>query len=73
VVKAITFIIRRDHPSYAASQPEQYAAKIIAEASGIIGANSEYLFNTEAALTAEGIHDFSLKRLTSLVRHYQNK
>jgi cation transport regulator ChaC len=73
VVKAITFIIRRDHPSYAASQPEQYAAKIIAEASGIIGANAEYLFNTEAALTAEGIHDFSLKRLTSLVRHYQNK
>ena len=29
VVKAITFIIRRDHPSYAASQPEQCAAKIL--------------------------------------------
>jgi cation transport protein ChaC len=72
-VKAITFIIRRDHPSFAASMPEQHSAKIIAEASGIIGTNSEYLFNTDAALTAEGINDFSLKRLANLVRHYQNR
>jgi cation transport regulator ChaC len=53
--------------------PEQHSAKIIAEASGIIGTNSEYLFNTDAALTAEGINDFSLKRLANLVRHYQNR
>lgn len=72
-VKAITFIIRRDHPSFAARMPEQHSAKIIAEASGIIGTNSEYLFNTDAALTAEGINDFSLKRLADLVRHYQNR
>ncbi len=70
-IKAITFIIRRDHPSFVARQPETKCVKIIAEASGLIGSNSEYLFNTEAALTAEGINDFNLKRLANLVRKYQ--
>ena len=73
VLKAITFVIRRDHPSFAARQPESQCVKIIAEASGIVGSNSEYLFNTNAALSAEGINDFRLKRLAALVEQYQNE
>ncbi|MDC0461851.1 gamma-glutamylcyclotransferase [Alphaproteobacteria bacterium] len=65
--KALTFVIRREHPSFAAPLPDNQSSKIIAEASGIIGANSEYLYNTEAALAAEGIHDSTLKRLVKLV------
>ena len=73
VLKAITFVIRRDHPSFSARQPESQCVKIIAEASGILGSNSEYLFNTNAALYAEGINDFSLKRLSALVEQYQSE
>ena len=73
VLKAITFVIRRDHPSFAARQPEPQCVEIIAEASGIIGSNAEYLFNTDAALAAEDINDHSLKRLAKLVREFQNK
>ncbi len=71
VVKAITFIIRRDHPSFVAPQPELECVKIIAEASGIIGSNTEYLLKTEAALSAEGISDPKLTRIAALVRIYQ--
>jgi len=73
VVKAITFVIRRDHPSFAARQPEPQCVKIIAEAEGIIGSNSDYLFNTDAALLAEGINDINLSRLAALVRQYQSR
>ena len=73
VLKAITFVIRRDHPSFAARQTETQCVKIIAEASGIIGSNSDYLFNTNAALSAEGIPDINLKRLAALVERYQNE
>ena len=73
VLKAITFVIRRDHPSFAARRTESQCVKMIAEASGIVGSNSDYLFKTNAALSAEGIPDTSLKRLTALVERYLNE
>ena len=71
-IKALTFVIKRNHPSYAAPMPDEDSVKIIAEARGIIGSNSEYLFNTEKALKAEDIKDNKLKKLSEMVKHYQN-
>ena len=73
VLKAITFVIRRDHPRFAARKTEMQCVKIIAEASGVIGSNSDYLFNTSEALSAEGIPDSKLQRLAALVERYQNE
>ena len=73
VLKALTFIIRRDHASYVEPQSEELCVRTIAEASGIVGTNSDYLFNTEEALSAEGINDLKLKNLTTLVKQYQNR
>ncbi len=72
VRKALTFIIRRSHPNFAAPISDEESIKIIAEASGIVGPNSEYLFKTEAALDSEGITDGKLKRLSNLLKIYQN-
>ena len=71
-IKALTFVIKRNHPSFAAPMPDKDSVKIIAEAKGIIGSNSEYLFNTEEALNAEGIKDNKLKKLSAMVKQYQN-
>ena len=71
-IKALTFIIKRNHASYAAPMPDEDSVKIIAEARGIIGSNSEYLFNTEKALKAEDIKDNKLKKISAMVRNYQN-
>ena len=71
-IKALTFVIKRNHPSFAAPMPDKDSVKIIAEAKGIIGSNSEYLFNTEEALNAEGIKDNKIKKLSAMVKQYQN-
>ena len=70
-LKALTFVIKRSHPSFAAPMSDGESVKIIANASGILGPNSEYLFNTEEALNREGIFDFKLKKLCALVKTYQ--
>ncbi len=67
-LKALTFIIRRNHPSFVAPLPDKEIVKIIAEASGIIGPNYEYLFNTLDALNSEGISDHKLAKITKLVK-----
>ena len=70
-LKALTFVIKRSHPSFAAPISDVESVKIIAEASGILGPNSEYLFNTAKALNREGIHDYKLRKLCDLVKAYQ--
>ena len=72
-IKALTFVIRRNHPSFAAPMPDEDSVKIIAEAKGSIGSNSDYLFNTEEALNAEGIKDNKLKKLSAMVKQYQKR
>ena len=71
-LKALTFIIKRSHPNFAEPISDEESIKIIAEASGIIGPNSEYLLNTATALHSEGIIDQKLKRLANLLKIYQN-
>lgn len=73
IVKALTFIIRRDHPSFVARQTHEKCVETIAKASGIVGSNSDYLFNTEAALSSEGINDITLKKISKLVRQHQTR
>ena len=71
--EALTFIIKRGHPSFSAPIPDEEIVKMIAEASGIVGSNSEYLFKTEEALKDAGIHDKKLKTISHLVKKYQYK
>ena len=71
-LKALTFIIKKSHPNFAEPISDEESIKIIAEASGIIGPNSEYLLNTATALHSEGIIDQKLKRLANLLKIYQN-
>ena len=70
-LKALTFVIKRSHPSFVPRMSDGGIAKIIAEASGILGSNAEYLFNTQEALKREGIYDYRLRKVTSLVKSYQ--
>ena len=72
VIEALTFVINRKHPSFATPLSDRESVKIIAEARGIVGSNSEYLFKTEKALKAEGIKDHKLRKLSDLVRQYHN-
>ena len=72
VIEALTFVINRKHPSFATPLSDKESVKIIAEARGIVGSNSEYLFKTEKALKAEGIKDHKLRKLSALVRQYHN-
>ncbi len=70
-LKALTFVIKRSHPSFVAPMSDEESATIIAEASGILGSNAEYLFNTEEALKHEGIYDYRLQKVSGLVKAYQ--
>ena len=72
-IKALSFVIRQDHPSFAEPLPDETISKIIARASGIIGPCSDYLFHTQAALKAEGIHDARITKLARLVERINTK
>ena len=68
VKKALSFVIRRDSPSYADRMSDESIAKIIARASGFLGPCCDYLFETARALRKEGIQDTSLDRLVQMVK-----
>ena len=71
--KALTFIIDRTKPAYMPRISEQETAHMISKASGFVGSCSEYLFSTQQALLAEGIHDPLMKKLVKLVSDQQPK
>jgi cation transport protein ChaC len=61
---ALTFVVRRDHPQYAAlSMDEQ--VDTIANACGAFGSTCEYLMKTRSALAEHGIVDAYLERLAA--------
>jgi cation transport protein ChaC len=61
---ALAFVVRRDHPQYAAlSMDEQ--ADTIAHACGAFGSSCEYLTKTRSALAEHGIVDAYLERLAA--------
>ncbi len=57
VIKAITFFINRDSPTYVGDLSLAEKAKMIAQASGFVGPSFEYLELTLNSLTSLGIND----------------
>ena len=67
-IKALGFVIRHDSPAFTERMTDDEVADIISQATGFLGPCSDYLFETEKALLAQGIKDPYLKRLSELVR-----
>jgi len=68
VVRAVTFVINRQHERYAGRLPPERIARSIATARGHLGPCCDYLFNTVNHLDALGIKDGPLHALARLVR-----
>jgi len=62
-LRALAFVVNRDHPNYAGRLPAAKVARALADAHGHIGSSAEYLHNTVAALAAHGLRDAYLERL----------
>jgi cation transport protein ChaC len=56
-VAAMTFVVDRRHEQYAGALDAAHAAEVVRGASGVSGANIEYVLNTVEHLSALGIHD----------------
>lgn len=67
-VRAVTYIIDRDHDQYCGGLDLEEQAQIIARAVGGRGPNTEYLWNTAAHLADLGIEDAELSWLAERVR-----
>jgi cation transport protein ChaC len=59
-IRAIAFVVRREHASYAGRLPAQRVAETMSVARGALGPSSEYLRCTVEALAAHGIRDAQL-------------
>ena len=68
IVNAVTFVIDAHHVQYCGGLSLEKQARIIAQAVGGRGPNTEYLFNTAAHLTEIGLHDPELEWLSQRVR-----
>ena len=68
VKKALSFVIRRNSPSFADRMSDENTAAIIAKAKGFLGPCHEYLFETAKALAEAGIKDKRLDRLVLMVK-----
>ncbi len=66
--RALTFIIKRNTPSFAEKMSDERASDIIAQASGFVGPCAQYLLETERALRNAGIADHHMTRLSLMVR-----
>lgn len=70
-VDAITYVIDPDHAQYCGGLDLEEQARIITQAVGQRGPNTEYLLNTADHLTQLGIHDGDMQWLARRVRAYQ--
>lgn len=68
-VEAVTYVIDPDHVQYCGGLELEEQARIISQAVGGRGPNTEYLFNTTSHLNELGIADTELDWLVSRVRH----
>jgi glutathione-specific gamma-glutamylcyclotransferase len=66
-VPAITFVVNRQHPRYAAGVSDAEAAKYIATAEGSLGTCASYLENTLQHLRSLGIRDAGLQRVAGAI------
>ena len=69
-VRALTFVIRRDHPQYSGNLSIAEQAAYIATASGEYGPCRDYLAETVKALRAQGIEDPELDELLAAVEEF---
>ena len=68
LVDAVTYVVDPDHVQYCGGLDLEEQARIIAGATGGMGPNHEYLFNTADHLAQLGIHDPELAWLSMRVR-----
>ena len=66
-VRALGFVVNRQHPNYVGKLTPEEAAAIVATAAGHWGSCAEYLRETTAHLEDLGIRDRNLWRLQALV------
>lgn len=66
-LRAIAFVVRRDHPGYTGRLDDRRIVSIARTAVGQYGPCAEYLMNTAAGLEAAGIADARLSRLAKSV------
>jgi len=66
-LRALTFVVRPEHPFYAGRLPLETVAGALASANGHIGSSADYLFHTVDALAAHGLRDGYLDRLSERV------
>ena len=67
-VVGLAFVVKRDHPQYAAGLALERQADVIATACGHLGSTRDYLERTRVALVSHGIVDPYLERLATAVR-----
>lgn len=67
-IRAITFVINRDHENYAGRLASDAIAEIIAKAAGPLGPCADYLFSTVEQLQKLKLHDRHLYHLADLVK-----
>ena len=67
-VRALAYVMRRDHWQYAGGLSLDEQAAMIATACGGRGPNADYLFNTVAHLAELGIPDDDMSELAARVR-----
>jgi glutathione-specific gamma-glutamylcyclotransferase len=72
-LRAITFVINRDHERYARFLSDDRIAEVIATAEGWLGPCADYLINTVDHLAALGIHDRPLEHLRAQVLAQRSK
>ncbi|OWS73756.1 gamma-glutamylcyclotransferase [Pantoea sp. VS1] len=70
-VTALVFIMDPRHPLYEADSCRSTIAPLIAQASGPLGSNAQYLFSLEQELGKRGMQEEALTRLAAEVRALQ--
>lgn len=67
-VNALCYVINPDHVQYCGGMPLEEQAQVISRATGGMGPNTEYLYNTASHLSEIGLHDPDLEWLSQRVR-----
>ena len=66
-VRAVTYLVERNHPSYAGRLPLQLQVRYICGARGRSGINLDYIINTLRHLAELGIRERELERLMVVI------
>jgi glutathione-specific gamma-glutamylcyclotransferase len=64
-LEALCYIADRAHPQYAGRLSLEAQARLVRSASGLAGANLDYVLNTVRHLEEAGIHDVELMALAA--------